>query len=52
MTQCPYYYHSWSNAAAIRCSKEENHEGDHVKERPVQFQLQQFNQPMTGWRKH
>ena len=52
MTQCSYYYHTWSNMIPKRCSKDEGHEGDHVEEKINQNPINQSNQPLVGWRKH
>ena len=53
MTQCPYYYHTWSNALARRCKLEEGHIGKHEEEQLLAPQaINNFSQPETGWRKH
>lgn len=52
MTQCPFYYHSWSNAIPRRCKLENGHTGEHEEE-PIQTLASvQNTQPSVGWFKH
>lgn len=53
MTQCNYYYHSWSSARPRRCKLDEGHTCEHIVEQDLTLQqLAQNIQPTTGWRKH
>lgn len=51
MTQCPFYYHTSTNAAPRRCMYQENHEGEHKEERLPDPQSQPFSFQI-GWRRH
>jgi len=51
LTQCSYYYHTWSNAIPRRCIKADGHIGDHEEEPLMPTPPQQNFHERLGWHK-
>lgn len=49
--QCPFYYHTMTNASPRRCALREGHGGPHVEE-SISLLKPQPGNPPTGWIKH